>query len=80
MFTFSGYMRPNGQAGARNYVLLLPINRIIQHFTDIAGLAVLPWQGAVLLLLISMLLTFVAGLIPSRIAARKDPVTALRTE
>ena len=61
-------------------LLLLPINRIIQHFTDIAGLAVLPWQGAVLLLLISMLLTFVAGLIPSRIAARKDPVTALRTE
>ena len=61
-------------------LLLLPINRIIQHFTDIAGLAVLPWQGAVILLLISMLLTFVAGLIPSRIAARKDPVTALRTE
>ena len=61
-------------------LLLLPINRIIQHFTNIAGLAVLPWQGAVILLLISMLLTFVAGLIPSRIAARKDPVTALRTE
>ena len=61
-------------------LLLLPINRIIQHFTDIAGLAVLPWQGAVSLLLISMLLTFVAGLIPTRIAARKDPVTALRTE
>ena len=42
--------------------------------------AILPPAGAVILVVISMLLTFVAGLIPSGIAARKDPVEALRTE
>ena len=40
----------------------------------------LPWQGGVGLVIISMLLTFIAGLIPSSIAAKKDPVEALRTE
>ena len=61
-------------------LLLIPINAIIEIFTDIGGLAVLPTQGAIILVIISMLLTFIAGLIPSRIAAKKDPVTALRTE
>ena len=49
--------------------------------TGIASLgAVLPPVAAVLLVAISMLLTFIAGLIPSRLAAKKDPVVALRTE
>ena len=61
-------------------LLLIPINAIIKSLTDIGGLAVLPYEGAVVLVLISMFLTFIAGLIPSKIAAKKDPVTSLRTE
>jgi len=62
-------------------LLILPINLIVHHLTDIQNLnAILPTAGAVILVLISMLLTFIAGLIPSGIAARKDPVEALRTE
>lgn len=61
-------------------LLLIPINAIIEHITGIAGIAVLPAAGGIILVAISMLLTFIAGLIPSRIAAKKDPVTALRTE
>ena len=57
------------------------INLILHHLTGIYALnAILPTAGAVLLVIISMLLTFVAGLIPSGVAARKDPVVALRTE
>ncbi|MBR4123089.1 MAG: ABC transporter ATP-binding protein/permease [Clostridia bacterium] len=61
-------------------LLLIPINVIIESFTNIGGLAVLPYNASVILIVISMLLTFIAGLIPSRLAAKKDPVTALRTE
>ena len=62
-------------------LLIIPINAIVQHLTGIASLgAVLPPVAAVLLVAISMLLTFIAGLIPSRLAAKKDPVVALRTE
>lgn len=61
-------------------LLLIPINTIIKALTGIGGLAALPYQGAIILVFISMLLTFIAGLIPSKIAAKKDPVTALRTE
>lgn len=61
-------------------ILLIPINTIIGAITDISGLAVLPVGGAVLLIAISMLLTLVAGLFPSKVAAKKDPVTALRSE
>ncbi len=61
-------------------LLLIPINAIIKLITDIAGLAVLPTVGAVALIVISMFLTFISGLIPSRIAAKKDPVTSLRSE
>lgn len=61
-------------------LLLIPINAIIGAITDILGLAVLPVAGAAALIIISMLLTLIAGLFPSKIAAKKDPVTALRSE
>ena len=59
----------------------LPINWIVHDLTGIYSLnSVLPWQGAIGLVAISMFLTYIAGLIPSGIAAKKDPVEALRTE
>ncbi len=61
-------------------LLLIPANAIIKSLTDIGSLAKLPTEGAIILVIISMVLTFISGLIPSRIAAKKDPVTALRTE
>ena len=62
-------------------LLIIPINAALLHFTGIVGLkAALPVQGAVILVAISALLTIIAGLIPSRVAAKKDPVVALRTE
>ena len=60
--------------------LLIPANIVLKSLTDISGLAALPTVGAVALIAVSMLLTLVAGLIPSRLAAKKDPVEALRTE
>lgn len=57
-----------------------PISIIIENLTGVGGLAVLPWQGALLLILINLLLTMIAGLIPASIASRKNPVEALRTE
>ena len=57
------------------------INIILYHFTEIATLkAVLPIEGAVVLVLISMFLTFIAGLFPSGFAAKRNPVEALRSE
>ncbi len=62
-------------------LLNIPINLIIHALTDIQILnAALPFGGAVILVLISVVLTLVAGLIPARIAAKKDPVVALRSE
>ncbi len=61
-------------------LICIPANIIIEHLTDIHNLAKLPLAGAILLILISTTLTMLAGLIPSRVAARKDPVIALRTE
>ena len=62
-------------------LLCIPINTIIRALSGISNIgAALPFIGAVVLVAISMLLTFIAGLIPSRLAANKDPVTALRTE
>ncbi len=61
-------------------LLLIPINAVIAAITDISGLAVLPIAGGAALVVISMLLTLIAGLFPSKVAAKKDPVTALRSE
>jgi putative ABC transport system permease protein len=63
------------------YLLCIPINLILQALTGIPTLqAVLPIGAAIILILISMGLTLISGLIPSRSAAKKDPVVALRTE
>lgn len=62
-------------------VLILPINLILHHFTGIAYLnASLPLTGGTVLVLLSMLLTVIAGLIPARSASKKDPVVSLRSE
>lgn len=62
-------------------LLCIPINLIIRTLSGIQNIAaVLPPVAAVVLVIISMFLTFIAGLIPSRIAAKKDPVEALRSE
>ena len=61
-------------------LLCIPINIIFKAFTGIGSLAALPVAGGIILVLISMLLTFIAGLIPAHVASKKDPVIALRTE
>ncbi len=62
-------------------LLIIPINAIVHHLTGIPNLsAILPPAAGAILVVISMVLTFIAGLVPSGIAARKDPVEALRTE
>ena len=62
-------------------LLNIPINAILHALTDLTNLnAVLPAAGGVILVVISTLLTYIAGLVPSRAAARKEPVEALRTE
>ena len=61
-------------------ILNIPINMIIKSVADISGIASLPTVGAIILVVISMLLTIIAGLIPARMASKKDPVEALRTE
>lgn len=61
-------------------ILTIPINIIIQSLAGISGVAKLPALGAVILIAISMFLTFIAGLFPAKVASKKDPVIALRTE
>jgi len=61
-------------------ILNIPINMIIKNITGINGIAKLPVNGAIILVIISVVLTLIAGLIPSRMASKKDPVVALRTE
>ena len=58
----------------------IPANAIVYSLFDVADVASLPWQAAVILVAISVFLTFLAGLIPSSAASRKDPVEALRSE
>lgn len=61
-------------------VLEIPINLLLKYAAKIPAAAELPVLGAVILVIISVSLTLIAGLIPSRMAANKDPVEALRTE
>jgi len=63
------------------YLLCIPINIILHKVTGIGNLnAILPLPAAIILIVISVLLTLISGIIPSRSAAKKDPVVALRTE
>ncbi len=61
-------------------LLTIPINAVIYYFSEIPNVAKLPAVGGTILVVISVTLTLIAGLIPSRVAAKKDPVEALRTE
>ena len=71
----------SGMIGIIVTVLLnIPIAIIIKHLSGISGLSTLPVAGGIILVLISMILTVIAGLIPSGIAAKKDPVESLRSE
>lgn len=61
-------------------LLTIPINILIKHLAGISNIAILPVGGAIILVIISVLLTMIAGLIPSRMASKKDPVEALRVD
>lgn len=61
-------------------LLNIPINIIIKNITNVSSLSKLPIEGAIILILISVILTVIAGLIPAKVASKKDPVEALRTE
>ena len=61
-------------------LLCIPINEIIYDLFDVTSIARLPFIGGISLIGISVVLTLIAGLIPSRMAAKKDPVEALRSE
>ena len=61
-------------------LLCIPANALIKHLTDISNVAQLPVAGGVILIIISMFLTFIAGLIPAKFAAKQALVVALRSE
>jgi putative ABC transport system permease protein len=61
-------------------ISLIPINQLLKRLSSIPNLAILAPQTAIALIIISIFLTFIAGLIPSGLAAKRDPVIALRTE
>ena len=61
-------------------ILNIPINLIINNLAGVSSIAKLPISGAIILVIISILLTVIAGLIPAKMASKKDPVEALRTE
>lgn len=61
-------------------ILNIPINIIIKNVVNISNISQLPVIGAIILIIISVLLTVIAGFIPAKIASKKDPVEALRTE
>ena len=61
-------------------LLTIPINKVIYALTNVSIVTAVPFAAAIILILISMGLTVIAGLIPAKIASKKDPVIALRTE
>ena len=61
-------------------ILNVPINIIIENLSGIKNVSTLPINGAIVLIIISVILTLIGGLIPSRYASKKDPVEALRSE
>ena len=61
-------------------LLNIPINIIIKSLSGLANVALLPAGGAITLIIISIVLTIISGLIPARMASKKDPVVALRSE
>ena len=61
-------------------ILNIPINIIIKNIVNISNISVLPVDGAIILIIISVILTVLAGFIPAKMASKKDPVEALRTE
>lgn len=70
-----------GMLGIGITVLLnIPINMIIEKVANVSNLSNLPVMGGVILVMISVILTMIAGLIPSKIASKKDPVESLRSE
>ena len=65
---------------ACTYLLTFPANAILKEVVNVSGLVQVPWGAALVLVCISMILTVISGLIPSKMASKKDPVIALRTE
>ena len=65
---------------AAAYLFQVIINAILTPVTGIAGLASLPWYGALIMVAISVALTLISGLVPASAAAKRDPVVALRSE
>lgn len=61
-------------------LLNIPINMIIKHLAGLEHVAKLPLYGGIILVVISVILTMIGGLIPARVASKKDPVEALRSE
>lgn len=58
----------------------IPISMVIEKYINVPGVSSLPWKGGLALVIISVILTLIGGLIPSKMAAKKDPVIALRSE
>lgn len=61
-------------------LVCIPINALVEEIVGVANIAVLPMKYAIILIIISVVLTLIAGFVPARMAAKKDPVTALRSE
>ena len=61
-------------------LLNIPANMIIKALAGVSNISTLPVYGAIALIIISMLLTVIAGLVPSKMAAKKDPVESLRVD
>ena len=80
------YKKPNQMSGGQmqriaiTLLATIPINAVVSKMTNVENVAQLPWEAALILIGISIVLTMLAGLIPSRIAAKKDPVESLRSE